>query len=68
MTIIVVDNAKLDNDKILRLINGDITERNVDVIVNAANSYLRTFKGYLLGYSISTNYKVFLIDEVNISC
>ena len=33
--------AKLDNNKILRLVKGDITERNVDVIVNAANSYLK---------------------------
>ena len=32
---IIVDKAKLDNNKILRLVNGDITERNVDVIVNA---------------------------------
>jgi O-acetyl-ADP-ribose deacetylase len=31
----------LDNNKILRLVNGDITERNVDAIVNTANSYLR---------------------------
>jgi O-acetyl-ADP-ribose deacetylase len=38
---IIVDQAKLDNNKILRLVNGDITERNVDVIVNAANSYLK---------------------------
>jgi O-acetyl-ADP-ribose deacetylase len=29
------------NGKIIRLVSGDITERNVDVIVNAANSYLR---------------------------
>jgi O-acetyl-ADP-ribose deacetylase (regulator of RNase III) len=28
-------------DRILRLIQGDITERNVDAIVNAANSYLQ---------------------------
>lgn len=27
--------------KIIRLVRGDITERNVDAIVNAANSYLR---------------------------
>ena len=27
--------------KIIRLVRGDITERDVDVIVNAANSYLR---------------------------
>ena len=27
--------------KIIRLVRGDITESNVDVIVNAANSYLR---------------------------
>ena len=31
----------LDNNKILRLIKGDITERNVDAIINAANSYLK---------------------------
>jgi O-acetyl-ADP-ribose deacetylase (regulator of RNase III) len=41
MTVIVVDEAKLDNNKILRLVKGDITERNIDVIVNAANSYLK---------------------------
>jgi O-acetyl-ADP-ribose deacetylase len=41
MAVIVVDEAKLDNNKILRLVNGDITERDVDVIVNAANSYLK---------------------------
>jgi O-acetyl-ADP-ribose deacetylase (regulator of RNase III) len=32
---------KLGNNKILRLVKGDITERNVDAIVNAANSYLK---------------------------
>jgi O-acetyl-ADP-ribose deacetylase (regulator of RNase III) len=37
----VVDEAKLDSNKILRLVKGDITERDVDVIVNAANSYLK---------------------------
>jgi len=31
----------LDNNKILRLVNGDITERIVHAIVNAANSYLK---------------------------
>ena len=41
MTVIVVDKAKIDNNKILRLVKGDITERDVDVIVNAANSYLK---------------------------
>ena len=29
------------NNKIIRLVKGDITEREVDAIVNAANSYLR---------------------------
>jgi O-acetyl-ADP-ribose deacetylase len=33
--------VKLGNNKILRLVKGDITERNVDAIVNAANSYLK---------------------------
>ena len=32
---------RLSNNKIIRLVKGDITERNVDVIVNAANSYLK---------------------------
>ena len=41
MTAIVVDEAKIDNNKILRLVKGDITERDVDVIINAANSYLK---------------------------
>lgn len=36
-----IDEIRLDNDKIIRLVKGDITERNVDVIVNAANSYLK---------------------------
>jgi O-acetyl-ADP-ribose deacetylase len=31
----------LNNDKVVRLVKDDITERNVDVIVNAANSYLK---------------------------
>ena len=41
MDLIVIDQAKLDNNKTLRLLKGDITERDVDVIVNAANSYLK---------------------------
>lgn len=35
-------NSELQiNNKTIRIIKGDITERNVDVIVNAANSYLQ---------------------------
>ena len=34
-------DVNLGNNKILRLVRGDITERNVDAIVNAANSYLK---------------------------
>lgn len=41
MAAIVVDQIHLDNKKTLRLVYGDITERDVDVIVNAANSYLK---------------------------
>jgi O-acetyl-ADP-ribose deacetylase (regulator of RNase III) len=37
----MVYEIKLGNNKILRLVKGDITERNVDAIVNAANSYLK---------------------------
>jgi O-acetyl-ADP-ribose deacetylase len=38
----IVDYIQLgDKKKIIRLVKGDITERAVDVIVNAANSYLK---------------------------
>jgi O-acetyl-ADP-ribose deacetylase len=33
--------VNIGNNKVLRLVKGDITERNVDAIVNAANSYLK---------------------------
>src|ERR671933_706076 len=33
--------VNLGNNKVLRLVKADITERNVDAIVNAANSYLK---------------------------
>ena len=37
----LIDEIRLSNDKIIRLIKGDITDQNVDVIVNPANSYLK---------------------------
>ena len=38
----IVDYIQLvDKKKIIRLVKGDITERTVDVIVNASNSYLK---------------------------
>jgi O-acetyl-ADP-ribose deacetylase len=37
----VLDQILLDNGKTIRLVVGDITERNVDVIVNPANSCLK---------------------------
>jgi O-acetyl-ADP-ribose deacetylase len=39
----IVDQILLNNNRkrIIRLVGGDITERAVDVIVNAANSYLK---------------------------
>lgn len=37
----IIDELKLDNDKIVKLVKGDITERKVDVIINAANSHLK---------------------------
>ncbi|MGB7559630.1 MAG: macro domain-containing protein, partial [Nitrososphaeraceae archaeon] len=38
----IVDYIQLaEKKKIIRLVKGDITERAVDVIVNAANSYLK---------------------------
>jgi O-acetyl-ADP-ribose deacetylase len=36
-----IDDIRLNDDKIIRLVKGDITERKVDVIVNTANSYLK---------------------------
>jgi O-acetyl-ADP-ribose deacetylase len=36
----IIDEFKLNEDTLLRLVEGDITERKVDAIVNAANSYL----------------------------
>ncbi|HDH53815.1 MAG TPA: macro domain-containing protein, partial [Nitrospirae bacterium] len=36
-----VKKEKKIKSKILRLVKGDITERDVDVIVNAANSHLK---------------------------
>ncbi|MGB8023253.1 MAG: macro domain-containing protein [Nitrososphaeraceae archaeon] len=36
----ILDQIKLTNGKTTNLVKGDITERSVDVIVNAANSYL----------------------------
>jgi O-acetyl-ADP-ribose deacetylase (regulator of RNase III) len=41
MAVIVLDQIHLDNNKTLRAVFGDITERDVDVIVNAAKSYLK---------------------------
>jgi O-acetyl-ADP-ribose deacetylase (regulator of RNase III) len=37
----LIDEIKLSNNKIIRLIKGDITEQNVDAIVNPANSFLK---------------------------
>jgi O-acetyl-ADP-ribose deacetylase len=38
----IIDEIRISNDKIIiRLIKGDITDQNVDVIVNPANSYLK---------------------------
>ena len=36
----LVNEILIGNKTKLRLIRGDITERNVDAIINAANSYL----------------------------
>ncbi|MFL6470749.1 MAG: macro domain-containing protein [Nitrososphaeraceae archaeon] len=37
----MVCEVNLGNNKVLRLVKGDITQRNIDAIVNAANSYLK---------------------------
>lgn len=36
----IIDEFKVNENKLLRLIEGDITDRKVDAIVNPANSYL----------------------------
>ena len=41
MTPKVLDEINLKNNSVLKLVEGDITERNVDAIVNPANSYLQ---------------------------
>jgi O-acetyl-ADP-ribose deacetylase len=38
---LIIDQIILSNGKTIRVVNGDITERNLDVIVNPANSYLK---------------------------
>ena len=38
---LVIDQIILSNGKTIRVVSGDITERNLDVIVNPANSYLK---------------------------
>ena len=37
----IVDEFKVNENTLLRLVEGDITKRKVDVIVNPANSYLK---------------------------
>ena len=37
----LIDEIRISNNNIIRLIKGDITDQNVDVIVNPANSYLK---------------------------
>ena len=37
----LIDEIKLSNSKIIRLIKGDITQQNVDAVVNPANSFLK---------------------------
>ena len=37
----IVEQIKLQNGKIIRLVRGDITSRHVDAVVNASNSYLK---------------------------
>ena len=37
----ILDEIKIKNNRVLTLIEGDITQRNVDAIVNPANSYLQ---------------------------
>lgn len=38
---VIVEQIELQNGKIIRLVKGDITSRDVDVVVNASNSNLK---------------------------
>ncbi len=54
--IATVDQIQLENNKkIIRLVKGDITERTVDVIVNASNSYLKHGGGVAAALDKGTN-------------
>ena len=37
----LIDEIRMSNDKIIRLIKGDITEKNLDVLVNTAKANLK---------------------------
>jgi hypothetical protein len=37
----IVEQIELQNGKIIRLVKGDITSRDVDAVVNASNSNLK---------------------------
>ena len=37
----VINEIKIKGGRVLKLVEGDISERNVDVIVNPANSHLQ---------------------------
>ena len=41
MTSEILDEIKTKDNRLLTLVEGDITQRNVDAIVNPANSYLQ---------------------------
>lgn len=45
MTSHLIDEFSFSNNKKITIVQGDITERKVDVIVNAANSYLKHGSG-----------------------
>ena len=62
----LIDEIRMSNDRIIRLIKGDITDQNVDVVVNPANSYF--IKRIILSFDIlisSINLVVIIIDIGN---
>ena len=51
MTSKVINEIKIKGGRVLTLVEGDITERIVDVIVNPANSYIQHGGGIASTYS-----------------
>src|SRR5215204_2978165 len=67
----LIDEIRISKDKIIRLIKGDITEQNVDVVVNPANSYLKHgggVAGHTVGPKMGEGNEDFKLSKAIHSC